>query len=156
MKVTVTFRHMPSSDALREYARDKVTHVVEKYFRASELEAHVVLSVERFWHVADFTIGFRGTTVKVEERSEDMYSSIDLAMDKIERQVRRYKSKLREHKGGATLADDALAATGAEAGQERDFDIEEEDEEEDYSELSSRLLREGGLGRGGTDRPERS
>lgn len=98
MQVTVTFRHMPATDALRDYAADKLTHVVEKYFQPNDLEAHVVLSVERFWHIADFTLGLHGTTVKVEERSEDMYSSIDLAMDKVERQVRRYKDKLRNHK----------------------------------------------------------
>ena len=98
MQVTVTFRHMPASDALREYAVDKLTHVVDKYFSPNSLEAHVVLSVERFWHIADFTLGLQGSTVKVEERSEDMYSSIDLAMDKVERQVRRYKDRLRDHK----------------------------------------------------------
>ena len=99
MQVSVTFRHMPPSEALRDYAAEKLNHVVGKYFRSQSLEAHVVLSLERFWHIADFTIGFKGMTVKVEERSEDMYSSIDLAMDKVERQVRRYKDKLRDHKG---------------------------------------------------------
>jgi putative sigma-54 modulation protein len=99
MQVSVTFRHMPPSPALRDYAAEKVSHVVEKYVRSGELEAHVVLSIERYWHIADFTIGFAGMRVKAEERSEDMYSSIDLAMDKVERQVRRYKEKLRDHKG---------------------------------------------------------
>jgi len=99
MQVAVTFRHMPPSEALRGYAAEKLTHVVEKYFRADDLEAHVVLSVERYWHIADFTIGFKAMTVKVEERSEDMYSSIDLAMDKIERQLRRYKERLKHHHG---------------------------------------------------------
>ncbi|MBN1947803.1 MAG: ribosome-associated translation inhibitor RaiA [Bradymonadales bacterium] len=98
MQVIVTFRHMPASEPLKSYTEEKLAHVIEKYMRASHIEAHVVLSVERFWHIASFTVGFSGTTVSVEERSQDMYSSIDLAMDKIERQVKRYKDKLREHK----------------------------------------------------------
>jgi putative sigma-54 modulation protein len=99
MQISFTFRQMPASDPLKEYAADKVKHTIEKYFRVSTVEAHIVLSVERFWHIATFTINFKGMTVKVEERSEDMYSSIDLAMDKIERQVRRYKDRIRDHKG---------------------------------------------------------
>ena len=98
MQISVTFRHMPTSEPLKEYAVEKLTHVIDKYFRVSNVEAHIVLSVERFWHIADFTIRFTKMTVKVDERSEDMYSSIDLAMDKVERQVRRYKDRLRDHK----------------------------------------------------------
>ncbi|MCA9564310.1 MAG: ribosome-associated translation inhibitor RaiA [Myxococcales bacterium] len=98
MQVVVTFRHMPKSGALKRYAEEKVAHAISKYFKGGEIEAHVVLWVERFWHIADFTITFKGMTAKVEERSEDMYSSIDLAMDKLERQLRRYKEKIRDHK----------------------------------------------------------
>lgn len=107
MQLSVTFRHIPPSEPLKEYASAKVAHVLGKFIQGSDVEAHVVLSVERFWHLADFTISFGSTTVKAEERSEDMYSSIDLAMDKIERQVRRYKEKLRDH--GRTAA--AIEAT---------------------------------------------
>ena len=98
MNINVTFRHMPSSDPLKEYASEKVRHIVEKYFRSGESEAHVVLSTEKFWHLADFTVSFKGMTAKVEERTEDMYSSIDLALDKLDTQLRRHKDKIRDHK----------------------------------------------------------
>lgn len=105
MQMSVTFRHIPPSEPLKEYASAKAAHVLSKFIQSSDVEAHIVLSVERFWHLADFTISFGGTTVKAEERSEDMYSSIDLAMDKIERQVRRYKDKLRDHDRTAMTID---------------------------------------------------
>ncbi len=97
MQVAVTFRHMDASPALRDYASEKFQHVARKYLR-SPLDAKVVLEVEKFWHIAKFSLSVRGLTVKSEEKSEDMYSSIDLALDKMERQLRRYKDKIRDHK----------------------------------------------------------
>lgn len=104
MQVAVTFRHMETSPALRDYAAEKLEHVVGKYLRYP-IDAKVVLSVERFWHIAKFSLQVRGLSVKSEEKSEDMYSSIDLALDKLERQLRRYKDKIREHRPIEDVAD---------------------------------------------------
>ena len=97
MQVAVSFRHMETSPALRDYAAEKLEHVIGKYLRAPT-DAQVVLSVEKFWHIAKFSLQVRGLSVKSEEKSEDMYSSIDLALDKLERQLRRYKDKIRNHR----------------------------------------------------------
>jgi putative sigma-54 modulation protein len=97
MQVSVTFRHVDATEALKDYARDKVDRV-KKYVH-NPMEAHVVLSTERYLHIADVTITLpNGLVIKGREGSEDMYSSIDLVMDKIERQVRKYKEKIRQHK----------------------------------------------------------
>jgi putative sigma-54 modulation protein len=58
-------------------------------------EAHVVLAVEKFRHEADVTLHLNGTMIKAVEETEDMYSAIDQVMDKIEKQVKRYLSKIR-------------------------------------------------------------
>jgi putative sigma-54 modulation protein len=97
MQVAVSFRHMEPSPALKDYASEKLDHVINKYIR-STVDAKAVLSVEKFWHIAKFTLQVRGLNIKSEEKSEDMYSSIDLALDKLERQLRRYKDKIRHHK----------------------------------------------------------
>ena len=102
MQVSVTFRHMPPSQPLKEYATNKIKRVATKYFRAEQLEASVVLSAEKFWHIAAISINHKGLRATVEERTEEMYSSIDLAMDKIESRIRRHKDKLRDHKAPAT------------------------------------------------------
>jgi putative sigma-54 modulation protein len=103
MQLSVTFRHMDSTDALRDYAREKVERI-RKYF-PDPIKAHVVLMCDRGYnHTADVMITLHnGLAIKGVETTEDMYSSIDLVMAKIERQVRRYKEKIRSHKGSEGL-----------------------------------------------------
>jgi putative sigma-54 modulation protein len=97
MQMNITFRQFGASDSLKEYAREKVERVNRLLDRAGE--AHVVLSLERHLHHADITIHSGSWVLRGREKSEDMYASIDLAMDKIERQLRRYKDKLKTHHG---------------------------------------------------------
>jgi len=97
MQLNITFRNLASSDSLKDYAKDKVERVHKYLDRAGE--AHVVLSLERHLHHADITIMSGAWLLRGREKSEDMYASIDLAMDKIERQLRRYKEKLKTHHG---------------------------------------------------------
>jgi putative sigma-54 modulation protein len=103
MQLSVTFRHMDSTDALRDYAKEKVERI-RKYF-PDPIKAHVVLLCDRGYnHTADVMITLHnGLVIKGVETTEDMYSSIDLVMAKIERQVRRYKEKIRSHKGAEGL-----------------------------------------------------
>lgn len=99
MQLSVTFRHMDSTDALRDYAGEKIERI-KKYF-PDPIKAHVVLICDRGYnHTADVMLTLHnGLAIKGIETTEDMYSSIDLVMAKIERQVRRYKEKIRGHKG---------------------------------------------------------
>ena len=97
MQLNITFRHMDPIDTLKEYANEKVDRVNKYLDRAGD--AHVVLSLERHLHHADITIHSGGWVLRGREKSEDMYASIDLAMDKIERQLRRYKERLKHHHG---------------------------------------------------------
>src|SRR6056297_2556714 len=97
MNTQVSFRQMETSPALRDYATGKLERIVDKYVHG-RIDASVVMSVQKYWHIADFTLNIKNLTVKGQERSEDMYSSIDLALDKIEKQLRRHKDRLRDHK----------------------------------------------------------
>lgn len=109
MQLSVTFRHMEPTDAIKDYAKDKVERI-KKYF-PDPIAAHVVLSTERsYQHVADVNIQLHnGISLKGREITEDMYSSIDLVMAKIERQVRRYKERIRGHKARADLSEIPVA-----------------------------------------------
>jgi putative sigma-54 modulation protein len=104
MRVNVTFRHMEATEPIKEYAQEKLERI-KKYF-PDPITAHVVLSTERgYQHVADVNITLHnGITLQGKEITEDMYSSIDLVMAKIERQIRRYKDKIRDHKPAAASA----------------------------------------------------
>jgi putative sigma-54 modulation protein len=97
MKFSVTFRKMDATDAIKKYAEDKVKKI-KRYF-PDPIQTHVVLALERHMHRADISITLHnGLVLKGTESSDDMYSSIDLAAAKIEKQVRRYKDKIRSHK----------------------------------------------------------
>ena len=98
MQVNVAFRHMEASPAIQRYASDKLHHVVSKYITGQHVDSQITFAVEKFRHIANFTININGLTVKAVEKTEDMYSSIDLALDKLERQMRKFKDKIRSHK----------------------------------------------------------
>jgi putative sigma-54 modulation protein len=89
---------MDASPAIQQYASDKLQHVVSKYVHGEDIDSQITFSVEKFWHIVNFTININGLTVKSIEKTEDMYSSVDLALEKVERQMRRYKSKIRSHR----------------------------------------------------------
>ena len=96
MQVNITFRGMTSTDSLKNYTAERVEHVNKYLDRA--VEAHVVLSLERYLHHADITIHAGSYVLRGRTKTDDMYKSIDEAVDKIERQLRRYKDKLRSQK----------------------------------------------------------
>jgi putative sigma-54 modulation protein len=107
MQLSTTFRHMEASSAVREYAEEKLEKI-RKYFQRTLLGAHAVFSVERNHnHTAEFNLTLpNGLGVQARETTEDMYSSIDLAVARIERQVRKWKDKIRDHKphGGPSFS----------------------------------------------------
>src|SRR5262249_49797562 len=93
MQFAVTFRHMEPTAALKAYARERMERV-RKYL-PDPISCHVVLSTERHNHRIDVTFQLHnGLAVAGHEITENMYSSIDLCIAKIERQVRKYKGKL--------------------------------------------------------------
>ncbi|MGF1511440.1 MAG: ribosome hibernation-promoting factor, HPF/YfiA family [Myxococcota bacterium] len=100
MNCTVTFRHMKTSDAVRSYAEEKIDKISK--LLDSQVEAQVTLTLENHVHVAhielvtDGSLQIRGT-----HKSSDMYASLDAAVDHIARQVKRYRSKIRSHRGQA-------------------------------------------------------
>lgn len=92
--VSVTFRHTQPTDALKHYAEEKV-HKIGKYYNRP-LEAHVVLAVDsKERQVAEVTLQTRKLTIHGREETTDLYSAIDLVMDKIEQQIRKHKTKTR-------------------------------------------------------------
>jgi putative sigma-54 modulation protein len=115
MEISFTFRHMEPSTELRSYVEEKV-YKVKKYFD-SPVEAHIVLKIEKFRHIADMTLSIDGSKIKAVDESSDMYSSIDQAMDKIEEQLRRLMSRKKEYrleniKGSDLLINDVETQEG--------------------------------------------
>jgi putative sigma-54 modulation protein len=112
MDITVTFRRMEPAESLRAYAEEKVGKI-RKYLDFPA-EAHIVLSVEKFRHLADVTLYVNGNRIKGAEETEDMYSAIDQVMDKIEKQVKRYVSRIRDRSSENIKGEDLLNSDAAE------------------------------------------
>jgi putative sigma-54 modulation protein len=97
MQAQFSFRHMESSNALRSYAEERLGKI-SRYF-SDPLKVHCTLSVEKISHTAQFDVTLRnGLQLHASESTENMYSSIDMALAKMERQVRRYKDRITSHK----------------------------------------------------------
>lgn len=127
MQLSTTFRHMDGSQAVRDYTAEKLEKI-RKYFHKDPISAHAVFSVERgFNHVADLNITLpNGIVITAKETTEDMYSSIDLAAARIERQVRRWKDKIRDHKphGGPSTSMREVVIPAEEIEPERSSRVE--------------------------------
>ncbi len=106
MQLSTTFRHMEASPAVKDYAEERLDKI-KKYFSRDPIAAHGTFSVERNHnHTAEFSLTLpNGIVLQARETTEDMYSSVDLAVARIERQVRKWKEKIRTHKphGGPHL-----------------------------------------------------
>ncbi|TYO99510.1 putative sigma-54 modulation protein [Geothermobacter ehrlichii] len=97
MQVTTTFRHMEVSAPIREYLEEKLARV--KKYIDEPIDAQAVLSVEKkIRHCVEVTLVAKGIIIKGTETTNDMYAAIDSAVDKIERQLRRYKERIKRHK----------------------------------------------------------
>lgn len=98
MKITYTFRQMDSSEGLKEHTAAKLQRLTR--FEDREMAVNVTFQLEnKFQRFVEFQCsGSHGTFVS-SESAEDMYEAIDLAVDKLDRQLSREKSKRKHHKG---------------------------------------------------------
>lgn len=94
MKINIYGKNMQLTDALREATEKKIRRL-DKFFQ-QDVEAKVVLSVEKKIQKVEVTIPFNGRIVRVEESSDDMYNSIDEAVESLEKQIRKHKTKLQD------------------------------------------------------------
>lgn len=112
MQISVTFRQLEPSDALKNYVTDRLGKF--KRYLEGPVEAHVVLGLEKFRHLADVTIDNNGRIIKGKEENTDMYAAIDLVMDKIDMQLKKFRDKQRGPKGDRTARSAALVEAEAE------------------------------------------
>lgn len=102
MKIKITGKNMDITDALREIAFKKLGKL-DKYFQG-DVDTNVTFSVEKDRQIIEVTINLPGTILRAEEYSDDMYTSIDKAVDVLEGQIRKYKTKLQKrYQNGETV-----------------------------------------------------
>ncbi|PRQ03260.1 putative sigma-54 modulation protein [Enhygromyxa salina] len=150
MQTQFVFRHMDSSDALRNYAEERLTKI-KRYF-SDPLKVNCTFAVEKINHIVQFDVTLRnGLQLHSSETTENMYSSIDMALAKMERQVRRYKDRItnhKPHKGKAArvrqtvLAGDSLDEPETMVEAERRRAAEREDPTRKLDEAAAKIVRE--------------
>jgi putative sigma-54 modulation protein len=119
MYISITFRHMDTSEAVKRYATEKLAKI-QKFLRRP-MTAKVTLSVDRLKHIAEARISSGGEHLEAKWSSEDMYASIDVVLGKLERQIRASKGAAQARRRGAEslrttpASEPALAAPTASA-----------------------------------------
>ena len=96
MTVIVKGRNTVVSPAVKAYVEKKIEKVTRQFKAVGDITA--VLKVEKGSHIAEITVPAKGILLRAQESTKDMYSSIDLVVEKIERQVHKYKTKLMKRK----------------------------------------------------------
>lgn len=91
MRINVTARRFKLSDELKDYAETEVMRL-KKYYD-DIIDTEVILAWEKKDRLAEINVGLNGTKLSAHERSEDLHKSITLAVDKLERQVQKYKGR---------------------------------------------------------------
>ena len=119
MQISVTFKNLDPSDALKTYLQEKLNRF-DKYLN-NPGEASAVLSVEKFRHIAEIKISADRFSINGKEETEDMYSAIDMVLDKLESQIKKSKQKVRDRRGGRSrgkeMAEDQTVSDDEAPGQ---------------------------------------
>ena len=131
MKVIISGRHMKLSDDMRAYAEEKM-HKAETYFDRI-IEGHMILYAEKHRRIAEVTLTAKRAKFHAQAETEDMYASIDGAMEKVDTQIRRHKEKLEDRK---RHHEEAVL----DADEDSDSDMESEPEIIKVSKFASKML----------------
>jgi putative sigma-54 modulation protein len=112
---------MEPSQLLTDYGLDKLSKL-EKYLD-SVLDADITFTVEKFRHRTVVVLTSNSLKIKAEQESEDMYTSVDMVVDKLERQIKRHREKAKGHLKNASIKDsDAFATPKSDSGNGEDRD----------------------------------
>jgi len=95
MNLKITGHHVEVTPAIRDYASTKLDRVIRHFDNVTSV--NVILSVEKLKQKAEVTVHVRGKDIYVESDDGDMYAAIDSMVDKLDRQVLKYKQKAFEH-----------------------------------------------------------
>lgn len=129
MQISFTFRNMEPGEWMKEYVEKKLNRI-ERYID-KPVNASVVLAVEKFRNVAEINLSAKGINLQGREEAKEMTLAIDNVIDKVERQIKKYKQKVRNHKDAASKG-----ATGETGGAE----YEEYDEDSRVAETRKIIL----------------
>jgi len=95
MQLNITGHHVEVTDSLKAYVAEKLERL-EKHFDHVN-NVHVILSVEKQRQKSEATVHVNGASLFADSTEEDMYAAIDSMTDKLDRQIKKHKEKLKDH-----------------------------------------------------------
>lgn len=95
MQINITGHHVEVTPALRAYVTEKMQKLARHFDQVNSI--NVILNVEKLQQQAEATVKAAGRTIFAVDSATDMYASIDGLVDKLDRQVRRYKDRITDH-----------------------------------------------------------
>jgi putative sigma-54 modulation protein len=95
MQINLTGHHVDVTDSLRDYVNGKFEKLERHFDHINNV--HVVLTVEKLNQIAESTVHLNGSEVHAKAENNDMYASIDSLIDKLDRQILKYKGKINKH-----------------------------------------------------------
>ena len=95
MEILIRSDKTTVTDAMKEYVKEKLTKL-EKYTLDTSIKATVMVKVRNYTQKVEVTIPLKTLILRAEEESEDFYSAVDLVISKLERQIRKNKTKLKK------------------------------------------------------------
>ncbi len=107
MQIQITGKHMEVTDAIRHYIEEKMGRLDKNAY--SILDAHVTLSVEKYRQIVDVLLQTNRTILRVSGENKDMYASIDLVVDKLQKKLQKDKEKLKAHKAREPHLEELIA-----------------------------------------------
>ena len=129
MPLRISGKNLDIGESLRRHAQEKIEMILARYFDG-RVSGHVVICPEGSGYRADCSLHLSsGMNLEAEGKAQEPYASFENALDKIERRLRRYKKRLKEHQPGSS------AANGQERLQVANYTIEAPEEEQEEEEL---------------------
>jgi len=101
MQVSLSGHHVEITDSLRNYVNEKIERLDRHFDQA--LDIHVILTVEKLRHKAEATMHVSGGNMHADCEQEDMYAAIDGMVDKLDRQGKKHKEKVKNHRNKGAI-----------------------------------------------------
>lgn len=115
---TIRGKNVDITPALKDYVEKRIGKITRYFDSVGEIS--VLLSVVKERHMVEVTVPVQGVLLRGEEATQDMYASIDLVIEKLERQIHKHKTKMQRRFRDGTLLDEAFASPVVKAKDEDD------------------------------------
>lgn len=123
MNISFAFKNFEASDHLKKYARRRMEKLGRFFGKAAGLDVNVILSVDKFRHRCEVNVSGEGLHINATEQAQDMYAAIDLVTDKLESQIKRKVSRVKEQRRKARNAEIDVFTFNVEAEPEEEQQV---------------------------------